>query len=458
MIRTICLGIILRPLTLIFFLALLFRLWFLRLMTLQLTDEQLVSVLTDWHNYIETAKAFLNGGTLEPSIVNIFGPGYPAFLAAISMLTGWHTIYALVVQCLLSSLCVFGIYYITKELLADRRTALVAALLLAISPLSISLANAFLSETFFTAALLGGLVLFVRGIKRGTVLPFLFSGVCFGVATLTRVQGLLLPFLLLLWVILSHWVRPATMKSYAPLLKGTLWLCLVAFGIAGAWTVHNAVVDDMPHVSRAVPGAFAKVGIHIAAKLNDRTWDEEKIHFDSLLTEKTSETTGPDFYKTYTDFSIDYFMQSFQRAPLRVVWLMIQNGITNMHSEGGISFLQLPEWGESIQKAEWWIKKKGLQYRVSLFTLIGLVLLWFRRQKSEGILFAALYLYIGGSSMFTLWQGDRIMYPAIIGWTPLVAVALLGGYDLIRGRKQLPPRRQNADTALPRHDTDLPHA
>jgi 4-amino-4-deoxy-L-arabinose transferase-like glycosyltransferase len=161
-------------------------------------------------------------------------PGFPAFLAAAHTVLGGNTMADTLgprlAQCAVG-VALVALVGIVAARLFDRRTALVAMTLAALSPVLVVFGSSLISELLFTTLLLAAVAAALRarsapGAARWAVL----AGLLAGAAALTRSQGLLtLPA-----VALIAW-RP---RSPA----GTIAVVLAGIAVVAPWTVRNAVV------------------------------------------------------------------------------------------------------------------------------------------------------------------------------------------------------------------------
>ncbi|HYM15084.1 MAG TPA: glycosyltransferase family 39 protein [Dehalococcoidia bacterium] len=190
---------------------------------------------TAW--YYAAARFFAHGdGYVNPftgTPTAAWPPGYPVALGVLFKIAGTGTTQAYAANVVLATATVAVVYAIAHTLF-DRRTALVAALALALWPGQIYFSSLTLSEPLFTFLFALGFLLIVlvprAGAWRGTAL--LALGVVVGAAALTRGQALiLLPLALAGWGMAGYRWRPAF-----------AWVALA--GVAAAlviapWVVRN---------------------------------------------------------------------------------------------------------------------------------------------------------------------------------------------------------------------------
>ncbi len=169
----------------------------------------------------------------EESVIR--GPGYPAFLALIYILTGGHNIAAVqVAQCFLFGLIVVLTFILARRL-AGEKTALLASAFIAVHPLLIWYTPRILIEIPFTILLLLIFILADMLIEKPGLIKALLLGITIALAALFKLSVLIFPavvFLLLL-------IRKAGFKKAV---GWTVVVGLVAVLLISPWTLRNAVV------------------------------------------------------------------------------------------------------------------------------------------------------------------------------------------------------------------------
>jgi hypothetical protein len=149
----------------------------------------------DTQSYLRAAQSLVDRGRFDtqgvPDVHRT--PGYPLFLLP-GIIVGHVDMVTIILQIIVSALTVFLVYRIGLRL-AGRRTALWAAVLYAVEPLSVFYASQLLSETLFTFFI----VLFVNKVidclERPTMIHAVTASLAITVATYVRPIGMLLPLL-----------------------------------------------------------------------------------------------------------------------------------------------------------------------------------------------------------------------------------------------------------------------
>ena len=160
--------------------------------------------------------------------VQVLVPGSPS--------VGEHATYT-EIQALRVLACGWGAALVLLVLVLGRRlfsarVGLLAAWVMAISPALIIEAGSLLSESLFMVLLLGGLLLYERGLAAPTFRVMVWAGIVLGLATLTRAVVVLLPVGLAVHLVLTQRARWKT------------WVLalLVPYAVVlSFWTIYNIV-------------------------------------------------------------------------------------------------------------------------------------------------------------------------------------------------------------------------
>ncbi len=192
-------------------------------------------------------------------------PGYPWFIATINWLGG-QTRALLVTQCILSAWSVVLVYALAWRLIKRRSLALIPAAVVAANPADILAANAVLTESVFTVALLGALVLVTLSYRPAWKLNLILvatAGLMLGVAALIRPVGIFLaPAVVLWWIVTQPRWRTVTLS--------VVLLCGAALPIAG-WSSRNARIGLGSRISHIDSFQnFAKTSVFIEMALQNK--------------------------------------------------------------------------------------------------------------------------------------------------------------------------------------------
>jgi len=130
-------------------------------------DERALSQLPDQEQYLELGRNLIQSGELKffdarfgQKIYAYRTPGYPAFVA----MCGGNLVVIRVVQAVIDTSTVLGVYLLAASWLGSRG-GVIAACLLAINPWFIYFSGLVLSETLFTAMLAWSILLLTRSTR-----------------------------------------------------------------------------------------------------------------------------------------------------------------------------------------------------------------------------------------------------------------------------------------------------
>jgi 4-amino-4-deoxy-L-arabinose transferase-like glycosyltransferase len=213
----------------VFAVALVFRLLFVSLTT--------ITPISDAERYAGHAERLLDGRGFtsdegEPTAYT--PPGYPFFVAGVQAALGRDARTIAYVQAVLGAVCCAFTFLVCHRLF-DRRRALTAGLLLAVSPTAIAYSGTLLSEIPATLAILAVLMVLVADDEesRGRRLRALFAGLLLGVGMLIRPAIVGYALGLGAWLLLFH---PGT-RSGRLFTAGALVAGVVV--VIGPWTYRN---------------------------------------------------------------------------------------------------------------------------------------------------------------------------------------------------------------------------
>ena len=208
---------------------------------LMIVHSESVFESSDSLEYHQLASNLLQHGTFsrgteppyEPELLRT--PGYPLLLAGIYGIFGIRPAMVICVQLALTVATILAAFQIAARLF-DERVALLAAMLLAVDPVSIYYSQVLLTETFFTTVFTVSLLLLLRTLTQPTrwLWP-VGAGIGFALATYIRPTtyylGGLLPIIVFFMICPTHgWQRAA---------KPVLVFFLLYAVLIGGWHVHT---------------------------------------------------------------------------------------------------------------------------------------------------------------------------------------------------------------------------
>lgn len=210
--------------------------------------------------YLDTGYRFIAG---EVPVVVPSGPIYLMFAGFWQRLFGKDTaaaIYAIrIVQALLSTATVYFAFCMARRLIDDARAGLIAAGMLAISPVFVLEQAQILTETLYIFLVMGGLALFqamAGRVRRGDPVPAgaaAGAGAIFGLATLTRAVFLLYPLALAIFL---GWLGGRRAARLAAVLLA------VYAAVVLSWTAYNWLRFKEVVIGAQGITSFAYMGAH----------------------------------------------------------------------------------------------------------------------------------------------------------------------------------------------------
>lgn len=239
---------------------------------------------TDAYDYDRTAVSIADGRGYPEASVYAGGPGpsafrppsYPYLLGGVYALTGtsdpaarWEA--GRILEALLG-VAVVGLTMLIAFQLWGRVTALIAAGIAAIYPPLIYAGTSLLTEPLFTTLLLGGIAAVLQYRREDArVRWLLLAGVCVGLATLTRTNGIIA----IIALGLGAWtLRPRF--SLRALWRPAL-VVAVAAAVMAPWTIRNAV-----ELHAFVP-VSTQTGVALAGQYNDLAAGDQATWYPSYL-------------------------------------------------------------------------------------------------------------------------------------------------------------------------------
>jgi 4-amino-4-deoxy-L-arabinose transferase-like glycosyltransferase len=179
-------------------------------------------VTKDSHEYDALARhfdsAYVHAHPLALSLLR--PPGYPAFLAGVYGIVGHSVTAAIVVEVVLGVATVYGVYELAGRLLGPT-AALVAALALALDPVSVAMTSNLTTETLFAAVWVAAALCW----SRLTSAWLVAAGLLLGISVLVRPIAEYLPVLLVpLTYLLTRRVVLAAVLLVAFAMPVGLWI------------------------------------------------------------------------------------------------------------------------------------------------------------------------------------------------------------------------------------------
>lgn len=236
--------------------------------------HQIALNLLQGHGYSSEARPPYEADVYRP-------PGYPGFLSLVYARSGAAVPAAILIQVILSAAAVLLVYRLVRAAGGDRRLANLAALFLAVDPLSVVHANLLLTEIFSSLVVLAVLLLLARYWRSGSSGSLLVAGVLLGAGILVHPMLVFLPFLL----VLVPWLGSRT-RRYT---QGAYGLLAAVLGLAPAlgWMARNQAVADYGGISCVVAVNLLKY--KAAGVMADLRGTSREVERDRLTAECAAE-------------------------------------------------------------------------------------------------------------------------------------------------------------------------
>lgn len=224
----------------------------IRLTLLFLTSES--SLAHDGAEYIDIARNLLAGRGLVshlvynlnyrldviPYPVALFPPLFPILVFLAFGLGGASFFVAGLVNVIFYSLLPLMLFVLAERISGDRKLSLLASLLLTFNPIIIGASNQILTEASFTFFSL--VFLFFLFNKKASVFDNALAGLFLALASLVRIQGLIL----LMPIALIYFIFFASPLSWKKKCKALLVVAIFACLTLSPWLVRNYLVFGQP--------------------------------------------------------------------------------------------------------------------------------------------------------------------------------------------------------------------
>ena len=178
-------------------------------------------------------------------------PLYPALLASVYGLWGYHHWIVQVLQAFVGACTAVGVLILARRL--HPPSGLVVGLIVALYPSLIKMSAQIMTETLFAALLVAALV-----VATGSRFTATGSGLLVGLATLTRPVGLLLAPALVLPRLWSAW-RHRDGRAWLASIRRSAWMLVGLVLVLSPWTIRNGLVHDA-FVPVSTHGGFILAG------------------------------------------------------------------------------------------------------------------------------------------------------------------------------------------------------
>jgi 4-amino-4-deoxy-L-arabinose transferase-like glycosyltransferase len=415
---------------LLFATACILRLVFAFISISQLESPNALRSLTrDSEHYTQAAEALLVDHTWTSTGVRIFGPGYPTFLA----LVGNSTVPTVALQIVMASAGCVLLAMLVFQITRDRRIALLAGYLNAVSVVAISLSGALLSDTVFLLLCIVGLLLFSHATQRDFSIAATIAGLILGLAVLTRSVGLVLVVTLPLLALLhprhpsERWL--VTLQRRARTIVVALAAMLM---LPSAWIVHNRVTYGVSYLGQA--GAINMIRSAAAFRqYQDGTpFAESMAEAGDSIAVATQRLDNE--HQAFAQVASDFLSRTLRNGPFMSLAVYLATVDDNVNSDEGLILEQLPRWRGILDAWMQLSNRLFFRHRMFLLCLTGAWLLYRSRRYRLLWYLATMFALFALTAGLSPWQGNRLFYPGQLASAPLAAVALLAAWDWARKR------------------------
>lgn len=410
--------------------AALFRLAFVFLGSSQQPLAEWVSLFPDSRLYLQSAHSIASVFDWNTDGVQMFGPGYPAWLAVWSLIvqkTEWILFAQLLLSCAGAALFVVLAFRLT----GDRMVATLAGFIHAASLSAVSLACALLSDEIFFVALVAGLVVFEDASRHDRLVQAALAGLILGAAVLMRSAGWVIVVLLPLFAL--HHPGARSLTTFEALWEGrrVLGLTLITLLLVPAcWALRNRAEYGVAYVSKAEAVAQVRMAAAIQSEVDGTSIESNLAVMGDSVVAEASASEAPD--RVFLESASAHFwsrVRSHPGAAFRSYWRTMNDAT---HNDRGLWTVQLSRWETSIQWMLSWSDRLGLRYRALILSCAGLGILIAGRRYRMAVTLALTYTAFALVAGFSLWQGNRIFYPGQLAWTVLVAILIVSGWKKLR--------------------------
>ena len=427
----------------VFCVSLSLRLLVFLLMSTQVEQAALPKLIIDSENYVTAADEIRENFRFNAYTLNIFGPGYPTFLAVLRTITMAPRFITLI-QILLSALGSVALALFAWELTRDKVIAMLAGLMHATSIASIALSNLVMSDSVFFFILISAMVLFVTGLRTDQWRYYLPAAILFGIAPLFRSIGVFFFGPLLIITVVLLWPRGGeTWKEKRMRFLRPMVMIGMALLIVGAWIGRERGPVEPPVAYSSYIGMY-KVAALTRARIDNIDYSEADVQMVGELKEMLPDYDNK-FYWAFMVLSKTELIRMFKSYPLTTIGIILTNAVDKANNSRTELWRCLPRQALPINLVEKFLGQSGLNYRVGLLSIIGLVMLIRRKRYRVAIILSVVYIYFAVLSGFTLNTGNRIFLPGQIAWTILCAYPILAAIDLLRNRIRKAPKVQPID-------------
>jgi hypothetical protein len=253
--------------------------------------------------FVDPETLFTTGETVATAN---FPPLYPAFLAAVQAVFGTSETVSQLAGAFVGTSTVVLTALLARRLAGDR-AGLIAAALVAVSPMLIAGDGSMMSEVLYVPLVTAAVLLVLHAGTEGTWWSWAVLGVVVGLAALTRTEALVLLAFLVLPV--AWWGR-VPMRSR---LLGIVATGLAVLVVVGPWMLRNRSAVGEATISNVSPATA------LAGSNCDRTWSGASIgswEYECTRPELRTELGESEWSEQIRNDAIEHIGDNLGRLPL----------------------------------------------------------------------------------------------------------------------------------------------
>ena len=193
-------------------------------------------------DYARLARNLLSGNGYVGMLggpETIFPPLYPMLIGAVSVVTGDTETAGRLISMATGTLLPVPMFLLT-EMVFERRAALAAASIVAVSPMLIALSCSVYSEGIYFTLWLAGIYFAMRTLRGDDVRYATLSGLFFGFAYLVRPEAMGYALLAGIWILATVIFRKSTIRSALPRAATVILAALVVAAPYVTWLSINS--------------------------------------------------------------------------------------------------------------------------------------------------------------------------------------------------------------------------
>ncbi len=384
--------------------------------------------------YVGMARSVIDGTDVAERWFFTFGPGYAYFLCFWMFLLGERLFLLILLNILLSSISCLLVYRLGKMITGSYAVGMVAGVLAAMSYTSITLSSTLLSDSLYFFLFTASLVLLLQALENDRWRTYLLVGALVGAAALTRGIGQFWPIMMIL-VMISVRVSKYGLTSVSgffsrrkSFLKPAVCV-LVSVLFIGAWVLRNNSVHGVPVLTMSGTVGLAKVAGLTLERIEGTPFKEIQIRRVAEFKARTGieKLTPSDYNRALLESTKQVFSEhTGEMLETYRYWTW-----RNMNEISYFHRTLLPEFNPTLIPLEETIKKYYLNYVCFALSVLGLLLLLFKRKFLAATILGLIYIYYVPLVGLTAHQGSRIFFPAQASWAILVAVVLVSAVEPI---------------------------